>query len=145
QRLVKECKNIIGIKEAGGTPDRVTQLRAALGPKFVILSGDDSLTLPFMSVGAHGVISVASNIIPREVGRMVNAFAAGRTSEALKLHQRWYPLFKDLFVETNPGPVKAALALMGQIEEELRLPLVPISAQNRAILQKTMHACGLLK
>jgi len=145
QRLAKECKNIIGIKEAGGTPDRVTQLRAALDPKFVILSGDDSLTLPFMSVGAQGVISVASNIIPREVARMVNAFAAGRTGEALKLHQRWYPLFKDLFVETNPGPVKAALALMGQIEEEYRLPLVPISAQNRAILRKTMQTCGLLK
>src|SRR5262245_33110847 len=97
QRLAKECKNVIGIKEAGGSPDRVTQLRAALGPKFVILSGDDSLTLPFMSVGAHGVISVASNLIPREVARMVNAFVAGRTGEALKLHQRWYPLFKDLF------------------------------------------------
>src|SRR6185369_992352 len=145
KRLVRECKNVIGMKEAGGTADRVTQLRAALGPKFVILSGDDSLTLPFMAVGAQGVVSVASNVIPREVARMVNAFAAGRTGEALKLHQRWYPLFKDLFVETNPCPVKAALALMGQIEEEFRLPLVPISAKSRETLRKTMKACGLLK
>jgi 4-hydroxy-tetrahydrodipicolinate synthase len=145
KRLVRECKNVIGMKEAGGTADRVTQLRAALGPKFVILSGDDSLTLPFMAVGAQGVVSVASNVIPRQVAQMVRAFAAGKTQAALKLHQQWYPLFKDLFLETNPCPVKAALALMGQIEEEFRLPLVPISAKSRETLRRTMKACGLLK
>jgi 4-hydroxy-tetrahydrodipicolinate synthase len=145
KRLVRECKNIIGMKEAGGTADRVTQLRSALGPKFVILSGDDSLTLPFMAVGAQGVVSVASNVIPRQVAQMVRAFAAGKTQAALKLHQQWYPLFKDLFLETNPCPVKAALALMGQIEEEFRLPLVPISAKSRETLRRTMKACGLLK
>jgi len=145
KRLVRECKNVIGMKEAGGTADRVTQLRAALGPKFVILSGDDSLTLPFMAVGAQGVVSVASNVIPRQVAQMVRAFAAGKTQAALKLHQQWYPLFKDLFIETNPCPVKAALALMGQIDEEFRLPLVPISAKSRETLRKTMKACGLLK
>ena len=145
KRLVRECKNIIGMKEAGGTADRVTQLRSALGPKFVILSGDDSLTLPFMAVGAQGVVSVASNVIPRQVAQMVRAFAAGKTQAALKLHQQWYPLFKDLFIETNPCPVKAALALMGQIDEEFRLPLVPISAKSRETLRKTMKACGLLK
>jgi 4-hydroxy-tetrahydrodipicolinate synthase len=145
KRLVRECKNVIGMKEAGGTADRVTQLRAALGPKFVILSGDDSLTLPFMAVGAQGVVSVASNVIPRQVAQMVRAFAAGKTQAALKLHQQWYPLFKDLFLETNPCPVKAALALMGQIDEEFRLPLVPISAKSRETLRKTMKACGLLK
>src|SRR5688572_10795520 len=102
KRLARECKNIVGIKEAGGSADRVSQLRAALGPKFVILSGDDSLTLPFMSVGAQGVISVASNLIPREVSHMVRAFAGGRPAAALKLHERYYPLFKDLFIETNP-------------------------------------------
>ena len=145
RRLVRECKNVIGMKEAGGTADRVTQLRAALGPKFVILSGDDSLTLPFMAVGAQGVVSVASNVIPRQVAQMVTAFASGKTQAALKLHQQWYPLFKDLFLETNPCPVKAALALMGQIEEEFRLPLVPISAKSRETLRRTMKACGLLK
>ena len=145
KRLVRECKNIIGMKEAGGTADRVTQLRSALGPKFVILSGDDSLTLPFMAVGAQGVVSVASNVIPRQVAQMVTAFASGKTQAALKLHQQWYPLFKDLFIETNPCPVKAALALMGQIDEEFRLPLVPISAKSRETLRKTMKACGLLK
>jgi len=145
RRLARECKNVIGIKEASGNPDRVTQLRAALGPRFEILSGDDALTLPFMALGAQGVVSVASNVIPRQLGQMVKAFAAGRTRAALKLHEQWHPLFKDLFIETNPVPVKAALALMGQIEEEYRLPLVPMSRKNREALQATMKACGLLK
>ena len=145
QRLAKACKNIIGIKEAGGNADRVSQLRAAVGDKFIILSGDDSLTLPFMSVGANGVISVASNVIPKEVSQMVNAFADGNAKAALKLHQKFYPLFKDLFIETNPVPVKAALALMGQIEESVRLPLVPMSAKSRQVLTATMKNCGVLK
>lgn len=144
RRLAVACKNIIGIKEAGGSCDRVSQLRAVLGPRFEIVSGDDSLTLPFMSVGAQGVISVVSNIIPREVAQMVKAYASGNTKKALQLHQKFYPLFKDLFIETNPGPVKAALAMMGQIEEEYRLPLVPMSAKNRETLRATLKACGVL-
>jgi 4-hydroxy-tetrahydrodipicolinate synthase len=145
KRLAAECQNIVGIKEAGGNPDRVSQLRAATGPRFEILSGDDSLTLPFMAVGAQGVISVASNVIPREVAQMVRAFTRGDVKKASRLHARFYPLFKDLFVETNPIPVKAALAMMGLIQEEYRLPLVPMSAANRDKLRKTMRACGVLK
>ncbi|MCX6892945.1 MAG: 4-hydroxy-tetrahydrodipicolinate synthase [Verrucomicrobia bacterium] len=145
KRLAQQCKTIVGIKEAGGNADRVSQLRAALGPSFEILSGDDSLTLPFMAVGAQGVISVASNVIPRQVAQMVKAYAAGKTQAALKLHQQYYPLFKDLFIETNPVPVKAALAMLGQIQEEYRLPLVPMSAKNREVLRATMKAVGLLK
>src|SRR5712691_7316029 len=145
KRLARQCANIVGIKEAGGNPDRVSQLRAVLGPRFEIVSGDDALTLPFMAVGAQGVVSVASNVIPREVARMVNAFAGGKYRTALKLHQQWYPLFKDLFIETNPVPVKAALAMMGQIEEEYRLPLVPMSAKNRQTLRATMRTCRMLK
>lgn len=144
QRLVKECGNIVGIKEAGGNPDRVSQLRAGLGRRFVILSGDDSLTLPFMALGAQGVISVASNVIPRQVAQMVKLFAAGEAGAALKLHERYYPLFKDLFLETNPVPVKAALAMQGQIQEEYRLPLVPMNPRNRDILCATLKKCGLL-
>jgi 4-hydroxy-tetrahydrodipicolinate synthase len=145
RRLAKECKNIVGIKEAGGNADRVSQLRAALGPQFDILSGDDSLTLPFMAVGAQGVISVASNVAPREVSQMVEAFANGQTKKAFQLHQKLYSLFKDLFIETNPVPVKAALAMMGQIEEEYRLPLVPMCAKNRETLRNTLRGCGFLK
>ena len=145
KRLSQECKNIVGIKEAGGNADRVSQLRAALGPGFEIMSGDDSLTLPFMAVGAQGVISVASNLIPGQLAQMVNAYAKGQTRSALKLHQKYYPLFKDLFIETSPLPIKAALAMLGQIEEEFRLPLVPMTAKNREILRATMKRCGILK
>jgi 4-hydroxy-tetrahydrodipicolinate synthase len=144
-RLAHDSVNIVGIKEAGGNADRVSQLRAALGPGFTILSGDDSLTLPFMAVGAHGVISVASNVIPREVAHMVRAFRKGKPEMALKLHEKYYPLFKDLFVETNPTPVKAALAMLGLMDEEVRLPLVPLSTAGRARLRASMEACGLLK
>ena len=145
KRLVKVCRNIVGIKEAGGNPDRVSQLRAALGPRFVILSGDDGLTLSFMAVGAQGVISVASNIIPRQMTQIVNLFATGKARAALKLHERYYPLFKDLFLETNPVPIKAALAMQGLIQEEYRLPLVPMSSKNRQILAATLKSCGLIK
>lgn len=145
QRLAAANKTIVGIKEAGGNADRVSQLRAALGPKFEILSGDDSLTLPFMSVGANGVISVASNVIPREISRMVNAFAAGKLAEAQKLHAKFYPVFKDLFIETNPVPVKAALAMLGVVQEEYRLPLVPMTAKNKEVLKATLKKVGVLK
>jgi 4-hydroxy-tetrahydrodipicolinate synthase len=98
-----------------------------------------------MAVGAQGVISVASNVIPRQVAQMVAAFAHGGSGQALKIHQKYYPLFKDLFLETNPVPVKAALAMLGHIEEEYRLPLVRMSAKNREILQKTLRFCGILR
>lgn len=145
RRLAAESPRIVGIKEAGGSADRVSQLRAACGPRFTILSGDDSLTLPFMSVGAQGVVSVASNLIPREVVRLVKSFAAGQVKAAQRLHHLYYPLFKDLFIETNPAPVKAALAMMGVMAEELRLPLVPIGEKSREQLRKTLRACGILR
>ncbi len=143
-RLSKACKRIVGIKEAGGNPDRVSQMRQALGPRFTILSGDDSLTLPFMAVGAEGVISVASNVIPRETARMVSLYSSGNVGMARKIHARYYPLFKDLFVESNPTPVKFALAKLGIIREECRLPLVPVSEKSRELLSATLKACGIL-
>ena len=145
KRLSKDCGNIVGIKEAGGNPDRVSALRTVVPERFVILSGDDSLTLPFMAVGAQGVISVASNLIPKEVARMVSAYRAGRLREAQRLHARWYPLFKQLFIETNPIPVKSALAMAGMIRDEVRLPLVPLAGMNRELLRRTMSECGVLK
>jgi 4-hydroxy-tetrahydrodipicolinate synthase len=145
RRLAAATPRIVGIKEAGGNADRVSQLRAALGRKFTILSGDDSLTVPFMSVGAHGVVSVASNVAPRQVARMVKAFASGDAAGALKWHDQLYPLYKDLFIESNPIPVKAALAMMGVIAEEYRLPLTPMSAKNREILKATLKQCGVLR
>jgi 4-hydroxy-tetrahydrodipicolinate synthase len=144
KRLAADCKNIIGIKESGGSCDRVSQLRAATGAKFEILCGDDSLTLPFMSVGANGVISVASNVIPKEVAQMVKLFERGDAKRAQALHTRYYPLFKDLFIETNPTPVKAALAMMKLIEEEYRLPLVPMNPKNWDVLRTTLKRCDVL-
>ncbi len=145
KRLVENCKNIVGIKEAGGDVDRVSQLRAAVkDPNFSILCGDDALTLPFMSVGAAGVVSVASNIIPAELKAMVNAYASGKFNEALEIHQKYYTLFKNLFVETNPVPVKSALAMMKKCHEDLRLPLCPLSQKNRAIVKATLEHLGLI-
>jgi len=144
RRLAAATPLLVGIKEAGGNPDRVTQLRAALGDKFTILSGDDALTLPFMALGAQGVISVASNLIPRQVARMVRAAAAGDFATARRLHEQWHQLLRDLFIETNPIPVKAALAMTGQIQEEYRLPLVALQPKNRETLRATLARCGLL-
>ena len=144
-RLACECPNIVSIKEAGGSVERVNQLRAALPPEFTILSGDDSLTLPFMSVGAEGVVSVASNIIPREMVRMVQAFTEGRPAEALEVHARFYPLFRDLSLETNPIPIKTALSLAGRISGEFRLPLCEMAAANAAKLLATLRNLNLVK
>jgi 4-hydroxy-tetrahydrodipicolinate synthase len=144
-RLARECENIVAIKEAGGSVERVSQLRAALPAEFSVLSGDDSLTLPFLSVGADGVISVASNIIPREMVRMVQAFAEGRVAEARELHTRFYPLFRDLFIETNPIPIKTALSMAGRIAGEFRLPLCEMAPANAARLLATLQNLNLVK
>ena len=143
-RLARDADNVVGLKEAGGRPDRVARIAAAVRKPFTLLSGDDSLTLPFMAVGAEGVISVASNLAPAEVSRMVRAFREGRLEEARALHGRLYPLFKALFIETNPAPIKAALAIKGWIAEELRLPLVPVRQESRERIRDAMAMCGLL-
>lgn len=145
RRLAETHSNIISIKEAGGSSDRVSQICAAVQrPDFTILSGDDPLTLSFMAVGARGVVSVASNIIPAEVGAMVRSFAAGKTAEALAIHRKYYSLFKNLFVETNPVPVKAALAMMGKCQEEVRLPLYHLTDKSRQVVKNTLEKLGLL-
>lgn len=145
-RLAAECPNIVAIKEAGGSVERVSQLRAALPETFEILSGDDSLTLPFLSVGAVGVISVASNIVPEKVVQLVSAFANGEAEEARRIHFQLYPLFKDLFMEPNPVPLKTALAWAGRIASpEVRLPLCAISGANAQKLRATVETLGLLE
>ncbi len=144
-RLKKECSNIVGVKESSGNPDRVSRLHASLGKNFTLLSGDDSMTLPFMAVGGHGVISVASNVIPKEMAQMVQAFANGDPATAQKRHAKYFSLFRGLFLETNPIPVKGALAMMGFVEESYRLPLVPLGNENKEALRATLKQCGLLK
>jgi 4-hydroxy-tetrahydrodipicolinate synthase len=138
EALVLKHPNIVGIKEAGGSIERFSQLRQALPDKVAILSGDDSMTLPALAVGAMGVVSVASNLIPKQVGDMVHAFLSGHATEAEQIHRKYYPLFRDLFIEANPVPVKVALARQGWMTEEVRLPLVPLQPQNRARLETTL-------
>ncbi|MBV9492219.1 MAG: 4-hydroxy-tetrahydrodipicolinate synthase [Verrucomicrobia bacterium] len=143
-RLAETCPNVVSIKEAGGSTERVSLLRKHLPREFTILSGDDPQTLPFMAVGAVGVVSVASNVIPRQVVQLVTAFRKGHLGEALNEHLRWFPLFKDLFLESNPIPVKAALHLLGWIEAEYRLPLCELASPNLDRLRKTLATLGLL-
>ncbi len=133
---------IVAIKEASGDVDRVSHyLRNC---DLTVLSGDDALTLPKMAVGARGVISVASNVVPRGISQMVGHALQDRWSEARALHTRYHGLFTDLFIETNPIPVKAALAMMGRIEEFYRLPLCAMNEEKKARLRQTMKDVGLL-
>ena len=139
-RLATECRNIVSIKEASGSIERISELRGRLPEAFTILSGDDSLTLPFMSVGAVGVVSVTSNLFPAEVCALVRAFESGDVKSAEKLHRKLFPLFKDLFIEPNPVPVKTALSWRGAMSGECRLPLCEMAAPNQARLRKTLEA-----
>ena len=137
-RLAKECRNIASIKEASGSVERVGELRRQLPDAFTVLSGDDSLTLPFMAVGAAGVVSVASNLFPSEVCALVRAAESGDLKLAEKSHRKLLPLFKDLFIEPNPVPVKTALGWRGAMSSEVRLPLCEMGQANQARLRKTL-------
>ena len=138
-RIQSDCPNVVSIKEAGGNVDRVSELRARLPDAFTVLSGDDGLTLPFLAAGAVGVVSVASNLLPREMCDLVDAFANGDLKRAEGLHRKLYWLFKDLFIEPNPVPIKTALSWRGTILAEVRLPLCEMSEANQARLRKTLE------
>lgn len=143
ERLAARYRHVRWIKEAGGNVDRVDQLKQALGGDITVLSGDDSLTLPSIAVGAQGVISVASNLLVREVGQMVRHALADEFGKAGKLHRKLYPLFKALFIEPNPAPIKVALARAGVIgSDEVRPPLAPMSASNLQALTQVLTALG---
>ena len=143
ERLRAKYPHVRYIKEAGGSVDRVDQLKQALGKDITVLSGDDSLTLPFMSVGAEGVISVASHLFPKEISNMVNLALANDYAKATKIHRKLYPIFKVLFIEPNPVPVKTALARAGIIgTAEVRSPLCEMTDANRAILEQALVNLG---
>lgn len=141
-RLAKH-PNVVAIKEAAGSVERVSAIKN-LVPDFTVLSGDDSLTLPMIAVGAQGVISVASNVIPKEMGDMVRFALAGDFAAARQLHQKFYPLFHNLFIDTNPVMVKEALALRGQIARAFRLPLCETTEANLAIMRETLAKLNLV-
>jgi 4-hydroxy-tetrahydrodipicolinate synthase len=144
KRLADHPK-IAGIKEAAGDANRVNLIRAAVGDQIDILSGDDSLTLPMMAAGAKGVVSVASNVVPAEVVEMVRLALANDFAGALRIHTRLLDLFADLFIEVNPVPVKAAMAMLGTAQEVYRLPLCEMRPENREKLKNTIEKLGLVK
>jgi 4-hydroxy-tetrahydrodipicolinate synthase len=144
-RLAAACPNVVSLKEAGGSVERVNQLMAAVPEGFTILSGDDSLTLPFMSVGATGVISVAGNLIPRQMSDLVNAALANDLPAARALHLKYYPLLSTLMkLDSNPVPIKAAMALAGHMQGGLRLPMIAMSPQKIEELRAVMAGLNVL-
>jgi len=145
-RLYSDFPNVIGIKEATGNVARVSDMINLTNPDVVILSGDDALTLPMMAVGARGVISVANNLVPRDIAEMCRLALDGKFEEARKIHDRYWKLFKTLFIETNPIPVKTAAYLMGLIDDiEMRLPLYYMREENEEKLKNVLKEYGLIK
>jgi len=141
ERLRAKYPHVAHIKEAGGSVDRVDQIVSALGKDMTVLSGDDSLTLPFMSVGAKGVISVASNLYPKQVSQLVALALKEDYVKARALHRRLYPVVKAIFIESNPAPIKAALADAGIISSaEVRLPLSPLTPESHQVLRAMLKA-----
>ena len=139
-----ELPEIVGIKEACGDLDQIAHVVALSPDSFRVLSGDDALTLPLLSVGGHGCISTTGNLVPEQMVALDRAWRAGNTAEALQLHQKMMPLFDILFCETNPIPIKAALALMGWTSDEIRLPLTPLTPSNRDRLEGVLKEVGVL-
>ncbi len=139
---LSKLRSIAGLKDASGDVERVTQVRALCG--IAVLSGEDALTFPILCLGGRGVISVAANIIPREVSRLCEAALKGDLRRARAIHDRCYPVFDDLFLETNPIPVKTALKKMGKLNGDLRLPLCGMSPANEARLTRTLRKCGVI-
>jgi 4-hydroxy-tetrahydrodipicolinate synthase len=144
-KLSRDCKNIVGVKEASGNLDQMSRIKQLCGENFTLISGDDSLTLPILSIGGIGIISVAANIVPQDVANLVQEFERGNLRKAQELHYRLLPLIKALFIETNPIPVKTAMGLMGLCQADLRLPLCPMLESNLELLKKALREYKLLK
>ena len=144
-RLAHECKNIVGVKEASGNLDQMSRIKVLCPKSFDLISGDDSLTLPVLSIGGTGIISVVANIVPRDVADLVNEFEKGNIKKAKDLHFKLLPLIKAVFLETNPIPVKTAMGLLGMCAPDLRLPMCSMSQENLGKLKTALKDYGLLK
>jgi 4-hydroxy-tetrahydrodipicolinate synthase len=144
-RLARDVKNIVGVKEASGSLDQMSQVIAACGPDFSVLSGDDNITLPLLAIGGSGVVSVIANIVPRETAELVHAALDGDWKRARELHYRLFPLARAAFLETNPIPIKEAMAMAGMLEPEFRLPMCRMSDANREKLRAILTPYGLIK
>jgi 4-hydroxy-tetrahydrodipicolinate synthase len=144
-RLARDCANVVAVKEASGNLAQIMEILRGRPEGFLVLSGDDAMTFAMIALGADGLISVASNEAPRPMSEMVEAALAGRLEEARAAHYRLLPLMDVNFIESSPGPVKAAMALMGLLEENLRLPLVPVTEKTRARVREVISELGLLE
>ena len=144
-KLADDCKNIVGVKEASGSLDQMSRIKQLCGEKFDLISGDDSLTLPVLSIGGVGIISVVANIVPKDVANLVTEFEKGNMQKAKEIHYKLLPLIKAVFVETNPIPIKTAMGLLGMCEPDLRLPMCAMSAENLEKLKKALADYGLLR
>ena len=144
-RLAQDCENIVAIKEASGNLTQIMEILRERSANFCVLSGDDAVTLPLIALGAEGIVSVASNEVPDLMSRMTDFALAGNWNEARELHYRLLPLMEVNFVESSPGPVKAAMAMMGLLDENFRLPLVPIQEKSRARIREVIAELGLLE
>lgn len=143
-KLAHDCKNIVGVKEASGNLDQMSRIKALCGEEFDLISGDDSLTLPILSIGGVGIISVVANIVPRDVVDLVSEFQKQNFQKAQELHYKLLPLIKAVFVETNPIPIKTAMGLMGLCEPDLRLPMCEMLPENLEKLKKALKEYRLL-
>ena len=145
ERLARDCRSIVGVKEASGSLDQMSQVILACGPDFAVISGDDNITLPLLAIGGRGVISVIANIVPRETSEMVHAALDGDWKRARELHYKLFPLARAAFLETNPIPIKEAMAMAGMLEPEFRLPMCRMSDANRQKLRSILTTYGLVK
>jgi len=144
-RLARDCENIVAVKEASGNLSQIMEILRERPENFCVLSGDDAVTLPLIALGAEGIVSVASNEIPDLMSRLTELALAGNWTEARALHYQLLPLMEVNFIESSPGPVKAAMAMMGLLEENFRLPLVPIQEKSRARIREVITNLGLLE
>jgi 4-hydroxy-tetrahydrodipicolinate synthase len=143
-RLARDCENVVAVKEASGNLSQIMEILRERPAGFSVLSGDDAVTLPLIALGAEGIVSVASNEIPDLMSRMTNFALEGKWDEARELHYRILPLMEINFIESSPGPVKAAMAMMGLLEENFRLPLVPTTEKSRQKIREVLNELGLI-
>src|SRR2546423_4295259 len=143
-RLARDCENVVAVKEASGNLSQIMEILRERPAGFSVLSGDDAVTFPLIALGAEGIVSVASNEVPDLMSRMTNFALEGKWDEARELHYRILPLMEINFIESSPGPVKAAMAMMGLLEEHFRLPLVPIAETSRERIREVISELGLL-
>lgn len=143
-RLANDCKNITAVKEASGNLEQMSRIRALCPRNFALVSGDDGLTLPVLSIGGTGIISVVANIVPKDVAALVSEFTKGNMKKAQEIHYRLLPLIKAMFIETNPIPIKTAMGLLGMCEPDLRLPMCSMAPENLEKLKKALKEYGVL-